>query len=307
MTSSPSISVVIPTRDRPDDLQRCLESLTRVAYSRWNVLVVDQSDSARTREVADGFAAALPYLRYGHPGHTGLCRARNEGIAGTDGEVVAFLDDDCTVEEDWLQGIAHAFARYPGAALVFGTVEAAPHDPRVSFVIAHEIREERAVRGRAAALRLGGIGASMYLRRAAAERVGSFDPYLGAGSGHFSAADDDDYRYRALAAGYEVVETPSITVCHHGMRDYEGGAASRLLRGYAQSNGGLHIKLLRCGDPFALVLIARYARAYLRAVSLRNLVLRRGPSGAGQFALYLRGLAASFTLGVDRGRRVYKG
>lgn len=304
--SAPHISVVIPTCNRPEDMRRCLASLAHVAYPDWDVVIIDQSDGDQTRAVADDYRTSLPALAYLHLDEKGISRARNKGVAEARGELIAFLDDDCTIGADWLRQIAHAFTRYPRAGLVYGTVEPGPYDPDESFVIVHEMRKEHVARGRVGVLRLGGIGASMYVRRAAMSRIGPFDLYLGAGSGFFSSTDDDDYRYRCLVAGYSVVETPAIVVRHYGMRDYKSGAASRLLRGYAQSNGALHMKLLRCGDLFVLILMVKYASAYLRAINLRNLVLRKGPTRIGQLTMYLRGLGASFRLPVDRRRLLYE-
>lgn len=299
------ISVVIPTRNRPHDVQRCLDGLTRVNYPSWDVLLVDQSEDTRTQMIADRFTSLLPCLLYCRMREAGLSRARNIGIAKTDGDIVAFLDDDCTVTADWLDQVANVFARHPHAALVFGAVKSVPHDWRSHFIPIYRVNEERVLRGRTALVRSSGIGASMYLRRSLSQSAGPFDPHLGSGARFFRSSEDWEYCYRVLATGNEAVLTPSIVVHHFGMRDYKSGAVSRLFRESAYSDGAVDMKLLRCRDAAALALIVAHTWGYISKINLRNLVLRRSPNGLAWIVMYICGLLASFQLGVDRHRRLY--
>jgi len=301
----PSISVVIPTRDRPDDVRRCLDSLTGVAYPHWDILLIDQSTDTRTRAVVGDVARDLPRLTYDPVPWKGLSRARNRGIERTCGEIIAFLDDDCTVGEDWLRRLAAAFARHPDAALVFGAVKPIPYDPANYYILVYEIPEERVLRGRGARPRARGLGAGMYLRRVAAERIGPFDVHLGVGAGRFLSAEDADYAYRALALGCDVVETPAVAIEHYGLRAYGDGMASRNTRENIHAEGALNMKLLRCGDLSALHLIIARGRSHLHSINWANLVTRRGPNGFGRIVMYLRGLYDSFLLPVDRARCLY--
>jgi len=305
MISAPHISVVICTRDRPDDARRCLKSLAGVAYPHWDIALIDQSTDLRTRDVARGFARSLPHLAYHHTNEVGLSRARNKGVAATGGEIVAFLDDDCTVPPDWLERMAAAFARHPDAAIIYGMVRAAPHDPTESYVLVYPVAEERALRGRAARARARGIGAAMYLRRTAIGRVGPFDAHLGAGADLFRSMEDADYAYRCLAAGLEIVESPDIHIEHHGLRSYGNGDAARETREQAHAEAAMNMKLLRCGDLSALPLTLMRGLRQLHFISWRHLIRRDGPTGLGRIAMYLRGLYDSFLLPVDRRRRLY--
>lgn len=301
----PSISVVIPTRDRPDDLWRCLDSLTGVAYTRWDIALIDQSTDTRTRDVTLGFQRSLPNLTYHHNVEKGLSRARNKGIVETTGDVVAFLDDDCIVQTDWLEQIAAAFARHPDAAMVFGSVTAAAHDPDNYFVLTYMPPYERVLEGRQSRIRARGVGASMYLRRSLMNVVGPFDVHLGAGADIFPNVEDADYAYRALALGLSIVETPAICITHYGLRSYGSGESARDTRGQIHAEAGLNMKLLRCGDPSALGLIIVRGAQLLAYISWRNLLTRRGPTGLARIAMYLRGLYDSFLLPVDRKRCLY--
>lgn len=310
----PHISVVIPTYNRPDDVQRALNSLTRVDYSCWDIIVVDQSDDARTHAIVEDFMPLLPNLRYRRLRLKGSSRARNVGIEQTDGEIIAFLDDDCTVEPDWLTQVAQAFGRHPRADLVLGELRPLDGLPEWSargwtpsrlFPVEFEANVIGSLRQRLHIWPdLMGNGADMFMRRSALQRIGYFDVHLG-GGGRFCTAEDGDYIYRALMAGCSVVGTPSIAVEHHGLRDYPSGAAARVLRTYYYGIAAFHMKELRLGDPCALKwIIIEFCRA-LGPISLKNIISRRGPTGLLGIAYLSRGLADSFTMRVDRRRKLY--
>lgn len=312
----PHISVVIPTCNRADDLRRCLHSLERVVYPSWDALVVDQSDDARSETVVTEYTRALPQLRYRRLSAKGTSRARNMGIARTSGDVIAFLDDDCTVPPHWLSRAAEVFAHHPKAAHAFGALRpgnGVAEWSAAGWTPARHIAEENeatiwgGLRGLSNRLRLPQLtasGACMFVRREVLAATGDFDVHLGPGT-HFPSSEDGDLTYRALMAGYSVVCSPAIEVEHHGLRDYASGAAAGHLRAYSYGTGAWHMKQLRLGDPFAVVWIARELRrtlAYVRPIGL----LGRGPTGLGPLVALIRGLAGSYRLAVDRQRGIYK-
>lgn len=302
----PHITVVIPTCNRPDDVRRCLDSLSHVSYPHWDILLLDQSDDTLTRDVAVALAEALPRLTHRPMPEKGLSRARNVGLAEADGEILAFLDDDCTVDPDWLQQIAGVFARHRKAAITFGTVRPTPYNKREGWITQYQVQRERVLRGRFSLIQPGPMGASMYLRPALLKQVGLFDEHLGAGAVYFTSTEEWEYAFRALAQGQSIVETPCVVVHHHGLRDYRSGAFSRSRQQAAFSDGAADMKLLRCGDAGALLVIAAHTWKLLKQINIRNLVLRRGPNTLAPLAMYVYGLCASFRLAIDRPRHLYK-
>ena len=79
-------------------LQSCLESLQRLNYPDYEVILVDDGSTDRTPEIAKLF----PQVRHLRQTNQGLSAARNAGIRAAGGEIVAFTDDDCRADEDWL-------------------------------------------------------------------------------------------------------------------------------------------------------------------------------------------------------------
>src|SRR4051812_48544742 len=98
--SRPSVSAVVPTRNRPEDVRRCLRSL--LATDVDEIVMVDQSTDDLTRRVLDEIGAtADDRLVYVASDERGVSRARNTAVRACSGEVIAFTDDDCTVTTTW--------------------------------------------------------------------------------------------------------------------------------------------------------------------------------------------------------------
>ena len=298
----PRILVVIPTRNRPTDLARCLESLTTVDYPSWELLIVDQSDDDAARRLIEACWDRLPALTYMRTPERGLCRARNIGLKRASTGIVAYLDDDCTVSAEWLTEVAATFLSHRSATLVFGSFHAVPHDPRQVFVPAVVFEREREVAG-VVRHADSGMGGSMYLWPARSAHRHRFDVHLGSGT-RWPAADDWDYGSRLILAGETLVLTPRARVSHHGARSLEDGAARKLSLGYALALGAMDMKMIRCGDREAVWRVLDLLRIYIINV-LSALATGRRPLGLGRLAMYMRGLAESFLLPVDRVRRLY--
>ena len=270
-----------------------------MAYSAWNILIVDQSDDQATLQAVRDAASVLPHLVYYHMYEKGLSRARNLGLEMTNGEVVAFLDDDCTVRADWLEQIARCFRNHPNAALVFGTVKAIPHNPRDFFVPVYPVKTEHDIRGPLAFVRPDGMGATMSLRRVVWGHVGPFDVHLGVGSGYINGGEDNDYIYRCLVSGYSVVRSPQIMLEHYGVRPYLDGTATRHLINNARCAAAIDMKLLRCGHMEAFIVMASHSAFFVLEI------VRHGPSGLQVLGAYVGSLVGSFRLAVDQRRGLF--
>ena len=106
-----TVSVVIPTYRRPDDLRRCLAALAEQVRRPDEVLVVVRSGDDATRAAAAAWNAenrlAAGIVEVDRPGQVHALQAGTERAGG---EVVAFLDDDAAPRPDWLATVAGHFA-----------------------------------------------------------------------------------------------------------------------------------------------------------------------------------------------------
>lgn len=98
------LSVIIPTRNRPELLSCALAALAAQSESRpcFEVLVVDNAPSAETAALVALFQKAVGNLSYITESSPGLHNARHRGMHAATGEILAFIDDDVEVAEGWI-------------------------------------------------------------------------------------------------------------------------------------------------------------------------------------------------------------
>ena len=119
----PKVSVVISTHNRREMLKRAIDSVLKQTFQDFEIIVVDDGNEP-AEEVARSFSdARIRYVRHEIP-HRGAPAARNTGIKSSQGEFVAFLDDD----DEWLplklQLQVKALDENPEAGLCFCGFEA---------------------------------------------------------------------------------------------------------------------------------------------------------------------------------------
>ncbi len=128
--SGPFFSIIIPTYNRPTQLAVCLETITRLQYSRdrFEVIVVDDGGKADLEDIValvrDTIRISLIKQTNAGPG-----TARNTGAAQAQGDILAFTDDDCTPAPDWLNRIAVYATRAPGSVIGGRTVNTLTGNP----------------------------------------------------------------------------------------------------------------------------------------------------------------------------------
>ena len=108
----PLFSVVVPTLNRPKRIEACLRSLALQTHSSYEIIVIDDGSTDSTPERISAVASeflevTIVSLRNAH--QSGANHSRNRGIAAARGEYVAFLDDDCVADPDWLRHLETAF------------------------------------------------------------------------------------------------------------------------------------------------------------------------------------------------------
>ncbi len=130
MTAGNSISVIIPTRDRPAELEAAVASLFGQTVLPAELIVVDQSSGAEAQRRIEARHAALRAeararlrLRYVRdPSISGGAVGRNCAMDMATGDIWVFLDDDVVLEPDFLEQLLAAYARHPHAAGVSGII-----------------------------------------------------------------------------------------------------------------------------------------------------------------------------------------
>lgn len=124
--SAPAASVVVPSYNRPRQLEACLEALCRQEGIDYEVIVVDDGSPDPLQPICARFGERVTCIRQEN---AGPAAARNRGATEARAEFVAFTDDDCRPRPDWLASLVAAHGGRPGV-LVGGRVEnGLPRDP----------------------------------------------------------------------------------------------------------------------------------------------------------------------------------
>ena len=220
-----SISVVVCTRDRTDQLEHCLKTLLAIDYPNYEIIVVDNAPSN------DSTAKLVAHLRvrYIREDRPGLDWARNRGLNEAKSDIIAFTDDDVRPDNLWLRSINTAFNE-PEVMAVTGLV--APAELETPAQIFYEFgyggmmqglqqkyfqRDMLSTRELLWASNFG-AGANMAFRREIFEVIGPFDVALDVGTPSGSGGDLE-LLHRLVAQGYKVAYDPRVIVWHVHRRD----------------------------------------------------------------------------------------
>lgn len=129
MKEFPYFSIVIPTYNRPDRLEKCLQSIAQLSYphDRFEVIAVDDGSDISIEPIVDKFREqfSLAVIRQNN---AGPASARNLGAAVAKGDYLAFTDDDCQPDPDWLSSLAQATIEVPHALIGGYTANALPEN-----------------------------------------------------------------------------------------------------------------------------------------------------------------------------------
>jgi GT2 family glycosyltransferase len=306
------VTVVVPTRERPERLLACLETLLAQEQRAASIVVVDNAPSTScTREVVHSLRQRFPQLRYEREPRRGQAWARNRGLAAAETPIVAFVDDDVLVDRRWLAETAAAFGAAPDVGCVTGMILPAELDTE-----AQQLLEAYGGFSKGFDRRIFGVdrpdrpddplfpyttgtigsGASMAFDTELLRAIGGFDTALASGPAPCGGEELSAF-LRLLKQGRSIVYEPSAIVWHFHPR--ERRQLLRQVRGYGI---GLGAYLTACvvDDPRTLFDFARRSRPALRhflsASSARN--ENRGRD-------YPRSLVAAEALGVLVGPFAY--
>jgi glycosyltransferase involved in cell wall biosynthesis len=204
------VSVVVPTKDRPDYLGVTLRSLRDQDLAEpYEIVVVDDGDDPGTPAAAAEVGARVLRPRVGHGPNT----ARNTGIEDAEADLIALVDDDVFAPRGWLRAMLEGAARHPDADAYGGPIHArfegpAPRGcgregpPITSLDLGPGDREADLV-----------WSANMLLRRSAWDRVGPLDERFSTGG------DEEEWLRRLHAAGGRVVYLAAAGLDHRRAGD----------------------------------------------------------------------------------------
>ncbi len=222
ISDHPRISVIVCTYLGSETLVGCLKSICELDYPAFEVLVVNDGDDDRIREIVESFEKVK---HIGIP-HAGLSYARNVGAEAADGDIFAYTDDDCIVSRDWLSWLSRIFLESEETGCAGGPnivpelltrkqakIAAAPGGP--AHVLLTDTEAEHVP------------GCNLAVRRKVFEEIGGFNPTFR------TAGDDVDFCWRISEAGYTIGFHAAAFVWHYRRFSYQ--AYARQQRGYGRA------------------------------------------------------------------------
>ncbi len=267
----PRISVIVACYNGERTLKACLDSLDRLNYADYEVILVNDGSTDGTQKIA----AAHPRERYfQHERNLGLSVARNTGIAAATGEILAFTDADCRADEDWLYylvgdlldsefaGIGGHNFLPPDDSSLAAAVLVSPGGP--AHVMLTDRRAEHIP------------GCNMAFYKWALEEVGGFDPIFQ------KAGDDVDICWRVQQRGCKIGFSPAGFVWHY--RRSTIPAYLKQQKGYGEAEALLVRKHPEYFNAFGgSIWHGRIYTASKHGIVVRQPIIYHGVFGSGWF------------------------
>jgi GT2 family glycosyltransferase len=235
-TNPPFVSIIIPTRNRPERIPSCLRSLLALNYPHFEIIVVDNAPStSATADLIQQSYREVPQVRYVREDHPGLSWAHNCGRMAARGEILAFTDDDVVVDPYWLIELIRGFSLADNVGCVTGLVLPLELETPAQLwfeefggfnkgftrrIFDMEGNHPKTPLYPYTAGRFG-TGANMAFTAAFLESAGGFDLALGTGT---PAQNGEDLAvfFQVVSQGYKLVYTPAALLYHLHRQDYAG-------------------------------------------------------------------------------------
>lgn len=280
-----SVSVVVGTLDRPEDLHECLQCLVaQESPRRTEIIIVDNNPSSG---LTAPVVAEFPGVLLLNEPRRGLSYARNAGFAASTGDIVITTDDDVVQPPDWLEKLVSPFSR-PAVMVVTGNVL-----PLELATTAQRQFEKYGGLGRGfkpldadgdwfesfrysavPTWELGGTANAAFRAEIFCHpRIGLMEETLGPGVA--SSVGEDTYLfYKVLKAGYCITYEPAALVWHKHRRDMR--SLTRQIFGYSKGHVAYHLTTLFCDHDLRSLLHLGYQmpkwrlRQFLRRIKDRR-------------------------------------
>jgi glycosyltransferase involved in cell wall biosynthesis len=206
------------------------------------LVLIDNNSTDETRQIMDNYekGAGFPVVVCHEP-NSGLSRARNKGLMISCGELIVFTDDDCYMESGYLLEASRLFETGDFDYASGQTVLYDKSDAKVGYNIFYcqSILKPNTF------IPAGSVqGSNMIFRRRVINKIGDFDPMLGAGTEFPS--EDIDYAARAAYAGFTGAKLPQLVIYHdHGRKP--GKHLKDILKTYDYGRGAYYAKYILQG------------------------------------------------------------
>ncbi|PIT90620.1 MAG: hypothetical protein COU22_01145 [Candidatus Komeilibacteria bacterium CG10_big_fil_rev_8_21_14_0_10_41_13] len=191
-------SIIVPTYNRLGYFKKCLESLFNLNYENYEIIVVNDNSSDQTKNYLNSIKDSRLKI-INNENNLGPAGSRNQGVAQADFEILAFTDDDCLADPDWLSNLAAGFV-----------------DAKTGLVIGQTFYINKNYRGYFPERLVKNPGAKWPMTSNIAYKKEVFDKLGGFNHDFYQPFNNEDTEMaiRALAGGYGLNRSPEAIICH---------------------------------------------------------------------------------------------
>lgn len=216
MNKKAEVSVIIITKNRPVELRAFLISLKKSTFVNFELIIVDQSKEKRIDKSLYKVLHKFPKTKYFHSKQSGKSRGLNLAIKLSSTSNLAFSDDDCLPDANWLKNVVETFEKNPKITGVFGRT--LPYQPEkhkgLTCPSTFDRKIEHYVTAPCKHWEKIGFGNNMAWKKSFFEKYGLFKEWLGPGS-IGSNAEDAEIALRALTNKQVLFFNPKMIVFHN--------------------------------------------------------------------------------------------
>lgn len=200
-------SIILATLNRSVEIEMCLQSLENQIEKDFEIIIVDQSNDDKTRNVAEKYENLI--IKYYNVTFKGLSKARNYGIKHATGSYLCLIDDDAIYSENYLLEAKKAIHKH-GEIVVSGKILNI-EDRTTPFVKYDSKMNDKP-------LTVKGIvnfcpSAALVIPTSAVSKIGDFNERLGVGN-CFAAGEETDYLLRIFDSGYKIYFCEKMIAYH---------------------------------------------------------------------------------------------
>jgi len=255
----PYVSVVICTYNRVELLEGAVRTFCNQVQSkhRYELIIVDNNSSDRTKECSLEYCERYDHVRYIFEKQQGLSHARNRGLQESQGEYVAFVDDDCEVPDNYIVRLIEALCEVKPAVLG-GPAYPLYKSPKPGWYKDEYAQYALTDQARSLTNKEYAYGFNMVYRRACLESVGGFDPELGMSGDDIGYGEDilpqrlirekmpdEIFYYDPRVRVYHLVRPEKMTLRWEMQSKYQRGKACNRIYGSVDAGTPSRITMWR--------------------------------------------------------------
>jgi len=210
------ISVIVITKNRPQKIRQCIDSIFRSTYKNFEIVIVDQSDRNYIFDIHT--YQRKHNFKYIKDSQTGKTRGSNIALQIAKGNILSFIDDDNLVSSQWLNNISHYLNSNPSCQVLFGKI--LPYQPnkhKGMISPACFLKKGKCIIRSTNVLfhKSVGLGSNMTIKKDIFIKYGGFKEWLGPGAYGFSGGEDGEFITRLLTQKIDLHYNSKIIVYHN--------------------------------------------------------------------------------------------